>query len=165
MRILVLSDSHIPLAAKDLPPAVWKELEECTLCLHAGDWVSGELLKKLSAATKLHGVSGNMDDFSIKKKLPTKEVLTVEGVTIGLTHGGGNPAHLLQYIQGVFGDEFTHIDVFVFGHSHNPINEKVDGKLYFNPGSTTDKIFAPYLSYGILEVTEGTVKGEIVKIG
>jgi len=38
-------------------------------------------------------------------------------------------------------------------------------KIYFNPGSPTDTIFAPYQSYGILEINGKEIKRSIVKIG
>jgi hypothetical protein len=55
------------------------------------------------------------------------------------------------------------VDVVVFGHSHHPMNEKIDDVLYFNPGSATDTVFAPYRSYGILEMTN-TITGRIIKL-
>ena len=39
-----------------------------------------------------------------------------------------------------------------------------DGVLFFNPGSPTDKVFAAYNSYGILEINDKKVEGKIVKI-
>ena len=32
---------------------------------------------------------------------------------------------------------FPQADVIVFGHTHEPVNQEVDGKLLLNPGSTT----------------------------
>ena len=53
--------------------------------------------------------------------------------------------------------------MLVFGHSHQPMNEIKDGILHFNPGSPTDKIFAPFNSYGILEIND-KINGKIIKI-
>ncbi|HTZ11350.1 MAG TPA: metallophosphoesterase family protein, partial [Candidatus Margulisiibacteriota bacterium] len=63
---------------------------------------------------------------------------------------------------GFFKDERA--DVIIFGHSHSPLNEKIGNTLYFNPGSATDKIFAPYNSYGVIEVNESGIKAKIVRI-
>ena len=56
------------------------------------------------------------------------------------------------------------IDVVMFGHSHEPLNEKNGGVLYFNPGSPNDKVFAPYCSYGILDISEKGIIGKIIKV-
>ncbi|MBU1888025.1 MAG: metallophosphoesterase family protein, partial [Candidatus Omnitrophica bacterium] len=55
-------------------------------------------------------------------------------------------------------------DIIIFGHSHVPMNEYIDGVLFFNPGSATDTVFAPYRSYGIIEIENGEVKAEIHKL-
>ena len=55
------------------------------------------------------------------------------------------------------------LDVIVFGHSHTPLCEWQEGTLFFNPGSVTDTIFAPYRSCGILEIND-EVKGTIVRL-
>ena len=59
--------------------------------------------------------------------------------------------------------EFEDVDVIVFGHSHTPLNEVEEGVLFFNPGSPTDKVFAPYNSIGILHVDK-KIKGEIIRL-
>lgn len=51
---------------------------------------------------------------------------------------------------------FKDADVIVFGHSHVPMNEIIDGILFFNPGQARE-------SFGILTI-DGEVKGEIVRV-
>jgi predicted phosphodiesterase len=55
------------------------------------------------------------------------------------------------------------VDCIVFGHSHRPMNEMVKKVLLFNPGSPTDKIFAPYNSYGVIEL-KGELTADIIKL-
>ncbi len=53
------------------------------------------------------------------------------------------------------------LDCIVFGHTHQTMNKVIDGTLFFNPGSPTDTIFAPYNSVGFLKVQkkiEGTIR-------
>ncbi len=40
----------------------------------------------------------------------------------------------------------------------------VDGIIYFNPGSSTDKVFAPYNSYGVLEIKDNKIIPHIIKL-
>jgi hypothetical protein len=68
----------------------------------------------------------------------------------------------MELVAQIF--EKDKVDIIVFGHSHNPVNETRDGILYFNPGSPTDKMFSPYNSYGIIEINENSVEGKIIKL-
>ena len=165
MRVLVLSDTHIPATAKKLPPIIEKEAKASDCCLHSGDFIDYSIFQILSNWTKTYGVYGNMDDEYTKKELPEKGIIKLEGVTLGLIHGAGRPRYLIEYINKEFVSEMSAIDIFVFGHSHIPQNEEINGKIYFNPGSPTDKIFAPYCSYGILDIDSKQIKRRIVKIG
>lgn len=165
MRILVLSDTHIPVMAKTLPQQVITEASNSQLCLHAGDLVDYTIFEKLSSYTKTLGVCGNMDNEEVRKRLPYKEIVEVEKLRIGIIHGKGAPENLITLINREFEELWDSIQIFVFGHSHQPFCKKIDGKLYFNPGSPTDKVFAPYKSYGILEI-KGTdvIKTDIIKL-
>ena len=56
MRILVLSDTHVPRMARNIPMAVYDEAKNCDLVLHAGDFTGigvFERLKKLKKQYKL----------------------------------------------------------------------------------------------------------------
>jgi putative phosphoesterase len=165
MKVLVISDTHMPLAASSLPKVLVDEAKSSDCCLHCGDFVDYSVCETLSGLTKVYGVCGNMDDETVSKKLPQKQVIKLEEVTVGLIHGGGNPRNLISYINNAFSRKFAEIDIFVFGHSHKPEDLEIENKIYFNPGSVTDKVFAPYRSYGILEINGTKIKRRIVKIG
>ena len=160
MRILVLSDTHIPRAAHDLPIQVYNEVDKCDMILHAGDFVEKEIYDKLVTLKETKAVRGNMDSTKLRDILKDKEMITIEGCKIGLIHGYGASGELMETVRKEFGD----VDAVVFGHSHNPVNIVKDGTLLFNPGSPTDTIFAPFNSYGILEIKGNKIEGKIVKI-
>jgi putative phosphoesterase len=160
MRILVISDTHIPRTTHDLPKEVYDEIGNVDKILHAGDFVEKELLLKLRELKDTRAVYGNMDSLKVRDLLKPKEVVEVEKCRIGLIHGHGAPSELIATVR----KEFGRVDAIVFGHSHNPTVVVKDGVLFMNPGSPTDQVFAPYNSYGILEVENGKVKGKIVKI-
>lgn len=160
-KILVLSDTHIPVAAQDVPQAVYDAAHGVDMILHAGDFVEAKFLDKLRAVKEVKAVRGNMDSKSIQEELNIKEVITIEKVRIGLIHGYGAPSEIINTVRKEFDDK---VDCIVFGHSHVALNIKKDGILYFNPGSPTDKIFASHNSYGILEVTDKKIEGKIVEL-
>jgi len=159
-RIGVISDTHIPKAATDIPKAVYDEFQNVDMILHAGDMVVMEVFEKLKNLAPTYAVSGNMDMPDVKQMFPEKNVIKVEGVRIGLIHGYGPISKLTE----VLAKEFTRVSVVVFGHSHVAMNEIIKKTLFFNPGSPTDKIFAAYNSFGILEVADGKVCGKIIRL-
>ncbi|MBI4335991.1 MAG: metallophosphoesterase [Candidatus Omnitrophica bacterium] len=161
MKVVVLSDTHIPYAAEDLPKPVYHELESADVILHAGDFVEEAVLDKLKKITKTYAVRGNMDSAQLRQLLKDRLVIELGSFRIGLIHGSGSPASLLDFVSSAFKGE--KVDAVVFGHSHYPINEKKEGILFFNPGSSTDKVFATYRSFGILEIGDD-IKGRIVRL-
>ena len=165
IKVLVISDTHIPVTATKLPSIIEEEAKGSDCCLYCGDCITVTPLEVLEALTKVYAVCGNMDDEIIRKRLPIKRLIRLADVTVALTHGGGRPANVLDYVKNEFVQEFNSVDIFVFGHSHMPLDTEIDGKIYFNPGSPTDQMFAPYRSYGVLEIEGKNIKRRIVKIG
>lgn len=161
MKIGIISDTHIP-TPEDLPDEVLEALADTDLILHAGDLVSLAILAKLKEiGPEVKAVWGNMDPPEVKRTLPEKQLIQIKEFRIGLTHGSGAPAGLVEKVKEKFKGE--RIDCIVYGHSHSPVNEIHENILYFNPGSPTDKVFAPYNSYGILEIDK-KITGRIIKL-
>ncbi len=165
MRALVVSDTHIPNAAERLPPQLEEEARRSNCCLLAGDLVEYDVYERLAKLTTVYGVCGNMDDKDVRAKLPEKQVVKLDGITVGLTHGRGAPDKIIEHINKMFAAEMDTIDIFVFGHSHIAYDKEIDGKIYFNPGSPTDTIFAKRRSYGILEINGKKMTRRIINLG
>lgn len=162
MKVAVIADTHIPIAAKSIPSKVIEGIKDVDLILHAGDLVEIDVLKKLENIKPVIAVAGNMDSQDLKKILHEKKVLHLEGFKIGLIHGFGPPDALLDLVKEEF-SKIKNLACVIYAHSHIPSIKTVDGIIYFNPGSPTDKTFAPYNSYGMLEIQDKIVP-RIVKI-
>jgi uncharacterized protein len=162
MKIGVLSDTHIPDRARELPRRLLEAFAEVEMVIHAGDFVDLAVHKALCAVCKdVRAVSGNMDPVEIKDMFPQRQVMKVGAFTVGIVHGWGPPNKLLDIVKEAFRAEKP--DIVIFGHSHQACNEQ-DGKtLYFNPGSPTDNVFAPFKSFGIIEITD-TINARIIKL-
>ena len=158
MKVGVISDTHIPNRAKEIPEKVIELFSDAALILHAGDIVDKSVIEKLETIAKVEVVKGNMDKPDVP--FPVKKVLNVEAIKIGLIHGFGPPFGIRNRIR----KEFDEIDIIVYGHSHKPYNKTENGVLFFNPGTPTDKIFAIYNSVGILEIKGDGVKGQIIRL-
>jgi len=159
-RIGVLSDTHLYSDPQPLPEKMTDDFKNVDLILHAGDITSLDIIDYLGTLAEIIAVKGNMDSPQVKEALPEKRMINVEGVTIGLIHGYGFPVNLIDKVRKDFP---KNINAIVFGHSHAAVNRTVDGILFFNPGSPTDKVFAKFNSYGILTV-DGGIRGEIIRI-
>lgn len=159
-RIGVLSDTHIPIAATNLPKEVYDGLAGVDMILHAGDVVELTVLDKLSEIAPVRAVRGNMDSAKTRSKLPDKDIINIGEISIGLIHGWGPPSGLIELVSR----EFKGVDAIVFGHSHTPLIQERNGILFFNPGSSTDKVFAPFNSYGILEIENKVITPRIIRL-
>ena len=162
MKILVLSDTHIPQAAEELPSKIYDEVKSADLLLHAGDITSLIFLKNLQKLAKdVKAVYGNMDCPSLREILPKKEVIKVNGFSIGLIHGWGAPSGLIDLAEKEFQDKRP--DIIIFGHSHQPLCLNKNGILFFNPGSPTDKVFSESNSYGIITIND-SIDAKIIRL-
>jgi uncharacterized protein len=178
MKIGVLSDTHLSentgmfhavkqalrnsRTLHDLDKLLQRHFQDVALILHAGDFVDLSVLERLRTLAPVEAVQGNMDSTEIRAQLPTRKIIEVEGIRVGLTHGDGAPQGIVSRVLAYFQDD--RLDAVVFGHSHTPINERHNGILCFNPGSPTDRIFAPYNSLGILEITKKTITGTLIRL-
>jgi putative phosphoesterase len=161
MKIGCVSDTHIAGGMGKLPKALYEGLKGVDLILHAGDIVSLDVIEDLGLIAPVEAVAGNMDPWGVADKLPEKKVITAGRFKIGLVHGGGKLPGMEERILARFtGDD---IDCLVYGHSHNPKVEKRGKVLLVNPGSPTDKTWAPYNSFAIITV-DGEISAEIVRI-
>ena len=139
----------------------WPYVESADHILHAGDVVDPALLDELKAFAPVTVVMGNCDAMDIKEWGATDEAeVELGGVKVAMIHDSGFSKGRRERMRKQFPDA----RVVVFGHSHLPMNEDVDGLLLFNPGSPTWKRKAPFHSMGLLWIEDGNVEGEIFPI-
>ena len=150
MQIGVIADTHIPDFKKALPDAVASLFGGVDLIIHAGDITDARVLRELERIAPVAAVQGNRDSDALKARLPQKLILTLCGHRVGVIHGDGEKGTTMQRITGFFPE--NPVECVIFGHSHIPCNQVIDGVLYFNPGSPTAKRRQAYPSVGILEI-------------
>jgi putative phosphoesterase len=162
MKIGVLSDTHIPDRSEDIPAEILEAFKNVDMVIHAGDILELSVINKLKSVCKVvRAVWGNMDSYELRNALPEKEIIEAGNYRIGVMHGYGNPSKLTELLKEKFKND--KVDVIIFGHSHSALNEKIGGILFFNPGSATDRIFALYNSYGIIEIND-KIEAKIIKL-
>jgi putative phosphoesterase len=142
MRLLLLSDTHLPVRAKALQLQVWSLVDQADLVIHAGDWVDVATLDALEArAARLMGVAGNNDGGELHARLGEIARVEVDGVRIAVIHETGPATGREERCDALFGPASdVPADVLVFGHSHIPWDTTTPGGLrLLNPGSPTDR--------------------------
>ena len=161
MLIGVISDTHIPERATEIPTMVCKLFKDVELILHAGDLVSNTVFQELEKLAPTICVQGNMDR-RYGLKFPKNEIINVNNVKIGLNHGEVYPRGYTQQLKYI-GLELG-VDVLITGHSHVPFIKEVDKMILLNPGSpTVPRMTEP--SVMLVDVDENGLEAEIIKIG
>ena len=154
MRIAIVSDTHLPRGTRAIPTECVRRMEAADLILHAGDFSVPAVLEDLRAlGPPVAAVHGNIDSADLRRVLPERQVVEAAGVRIGLLHDAGPASGRLQRMRMAFPD----CEAVVFGHSHIPLHEELDGFQIFNPGSPTDRRRQPRHSMGEARVENGRV--------
>jgi putative phosphoesterase len=142
--------------AKDLPAPVWSAVDAADVVVHAGDWVSVELLDALEArARRLVGVYGNNDGPALRARLPEVARIELDGVRFAVVHETGAATGRERRCARAYPD----VDVLVFGHSHIPWDTTAEtGLRLLNPGSPTDRRRQPTFTWMTAEVADGVLR-------
>lgn len=154
MRVAIISDTHIPSRAAELPPWVRELVGAADHTIHAGDFDSKaayETIEEL-ADGNLTAVGGNMD----RLDLPGTATVRLEGVEFVVTHGTGDLAGYRERVRSTVEAENPDA-VGVCGHSHEHMDERVRGTRLLNPGSATGASPAELASIMTADVEDGSL--------
>ena len=163
MLIAVIADTHLPRGARRMPAACVERIAAADLLLHAGDFVTTEVLRDLEAiGPPVVGVHGNIDGVELQQLLPPERIVEVGGARIAMIHDAGPRRGRLERLRRRFGG---HAEAVVFGHSHLPLHEcSADGFQIFNPGSPTERRRAPAHTMGLARVDGGRLTFELLEL-
>ena len=160
MRFLLLSDTHLPNRAKDLPEELWLAMDDADVVLHAGDWVDTATLDRVEArSSRLIACYGNNDGDELRRRLPEVARETVGGIRFAVVHDTGASSGREARMDAAFDG----VDVLVFGHSHIPWDTVTPGGMrLLNPGSPTDRRRQPHCTY--LTATATATNGALADV-
>ena len=147
----------MPARARDLPAPVWTAVDAADVVVHAGDWITVELLDALEArAARLVGVWGNNDGPPLRARLPEVARVTLDGLRLAVVHETGAAVGRERRCAAAYPD----VDVLVFGHSHIPWDTTADSGLRLvNPGSPTDRRRQPTHTWMTAEIRDRALAG------
>jgi putative phosphoesterase len=135
-----------------------RRLEQADLVLHAGDFVSSDVLEQLRGYGRLEAVHGNMDGEALRRALPEQQVVEVGEARIGLVHDPGPRKGRADRLAA----RFSGCDAVVYGHTHWPEASRHGRMLILNPGSPTERRRSPAASFLLLRVEGRTIESELV---
>lgn len=161
LTIGVISDTHIyPHGRRTIPPGVLRLFRraDVDLLVHLGDVNTRMVLEELAEVAPLIAVPGNNDDPELVFMLPETTRITVGERVFGILHGHGGRSARSEAIRQFAGK----VDCVLFGHSHMPLLEKVEGTILFNPGSATDRRWHDHFGVGLIRVSEGRIRPDLV---
>ena len=113
--------------------------------LHAGDIGGPHVLKALRGVASVTSVDGNNDD-AMGEDIVRK---TLGGLRVLLTHILPRPHRPAERVVASLRKKPA--DFVVFGHSHLPHHERIEGVVYFNPASAGPRRFDLPVSVGLIE--------------
>jgi len=159
MRIGLISDTHIPNHAKELPDQLKDLFRAVDLILHAGDIYTISVLDELECLAPVLAAEGDDDPLSTStdRRVKVKHILNIDGVTILLTHARPWAWPL---------DSRETPNIIVCGHTHTATLENLKGDiLLVNPGSPTFPRYKLELgTVALLTISSGKAEANIVQL-
>ena len=157
-RVVVVSDTHFR-EWDEVHPKIKEAVSEADIAVHCGDFTRMGVVEGMRrTARKAVVVHGNSDPVELRKAIPSVEVLEIEGKRIGVTHPAwGGPPFDLDELLGDFPEP---VDVILFGHLHETVNEVRDGVLFLNPGQGYSSFMVP-ATIAVLTLDGGQMDSQI----
>jgi putative phosphoesterase len=159
----LISDTHVPDRAREVPKQVYRIFENVDYIVHAGDLVNLSVIDELEQLAPVLAVCGNMDGPEIRGKLSKLTSFRIFNWKIGVTH---NPGTLFGTIRMHEITRTNSFNVLVYGHTHTSNIKWEANILYINPGSPTNPAtpFTKKPSVALLKVTKENITPEIIQI-
>jgi hypothetical protein len=95
--------------------------------------VALSVLEELERLASVAAVRGNMDEISLRERLPSHRIAEIGGARIGLVHNPGPALGRATRLE----KSFPGCDAVVYGHTHVPEIRRLGRRMILNPGSPT----------------------------
>jgi|ERR1051326_6609077 putative phosphoesterase len=153
MQIGIISDTH-----NYFDPKIPELFSGVDHILHAGDVGTSSIIFQLEQVAPVTAVLGNTDSFL---ELNQTEIVMLAEKKF-LLHHIVNPHEPAEPLKARISRERP--DVVVFGHTHKPFSEKIDGTFYFNPGYAGKSRFGMERTLAIMCVDQKGIRPEFLNL-
>jgi putative phosphoesterase len=178
----VIADTHVPDRLPQIPPGALEALAASGVqtILHAGDICHRSAISQLEAVAAVIAVRGNRDLLRPANwALPSQRTVRVGDVVLGLTHGHGRPQEYLKSklpgsyrgamprarLMALFRRFDRTVQAVIYGHTHLPQIDWIDGVLFFNPGSPAPEFFSELgPTIGLLRIQGRRITPRILRV-
>jgi hypothetical protein len=158
MKLIIISDTHLRV---DRVVQRIKEIENVDLILHLGDMFKDADKISRRLGKKTIEVRGNCD--MVGDRIPHTRQLIWQNKKILMTHG--HEYNVKSSLNRLYYKAIeTRSDIVLFGHTHAPMKEMLEGILFFNPGSPTYPREGSFPSFGIISIINGEIQADIITI-
>lgn len=156
IRIGVIADTHGLFDS-----AIVRHFQGVDHIIHAGDIGKRSVIGQLEAIAPVTAVSGNVDEYE-KSGFPAEAVVQLNGIRIAVRHVVFEAGKMTK--EGRAFLDRTRPDICIFGHTHQPKNERSGDTLLFNPGSAGPKRFKLPRGIGIIAVKNGSIEPALIAL-
>ena len=157
-RIALVSDTHCS-TWDEVHPGIRSAVAEADIAVHCGDFTRMDVVEGVRrTARRAVVVHGNSDPVDIRRALPYVETVEVDGLRIGATHPAwGGPPFELTDLLGDFPDP---VDLVLFGHLHETVDERLEGVRFVSPGQGYASFMVP-ATIAVVTVERGCASVEM----
>lgn len=155
MKVGIISDTHGLLR-----PPVFEHFDGVEHILHAGDLGPLDLLAELEAIAPVTIVWGNTDGMEVRARVPETARVTLGGIEAVVTHGHQFGSPTPRRLAGAH----PGAGLVVFGHSHQPVVERIGDTLVVNPGSAGPRRFSQPVTLVIADVEDGRIEARLINL-
>jgi putative phosphoesterase len=142
MRIGVISDTH-----GHFNPRVMAHFAGVDHIIHGGDIGNQSIIDRLRSIAPVTAVTGNVDwGGPLDREYRRVQRIELAGYSIYVTHIGEAPAKLLRRLPE------PRPDIYIYGHSHIALVERLENILFLNPGAAGQPRFGRGPSIALLEL-------------
>ncbi len=146
----IISDTHGLVRQEAI-----ESLKGCELVIHAGDVGKPEVIHSLEEIAPVIAVRGNVDKGDWANTLPKTQVVEVSNIFIYVIHDIGE----LDLNPKAAG-----FNIVIYGHSHKPKKEIVDGIIYLNPGSAGPRRFNLPISLALMTIDRNAINVSFMEL-
>jgi len=159
----LISDTHIPVRARNIPKKVFEVFEKVDFIVHAGDLVEISVIDDLEQLAPVLAVYGNMDGPEIRGKLPKLNSVKVFDWKIGVMHDPGAIFGMRKMREIA---RQNSLNVLIHGHTHNSSIKWEGDALFINPGSPTNPLppFIAKPTVALLRITKEKIMPQLIHI-